>query len=324
MKTKTINAVICKKFDEWLESIKDEEVKKLVAKNTIITGGSIASMINNEKVKDFDVYFTDIGTTKAVAEYYVNQFNEAKGGHEARVITGKELNDPNGRETRLYQEAKAKPETDLTQYEKDSVEFYDLNHGWDDDRVFIFIASVGIASESPIDLEDCENPLDEEIEDKSADKPKYRPVFLSSNAITLSDKIQLVVRFYGDADKIHDNFDYVHATNYWTSQDRKVVMRPEAYEACHNKELLYIGSKYPVCSLFRMRKFLERGFTIHAGEILKICMNINEFNLTNVKILRDQLIGVDSSYFNKLISAIKSKESIDRMYLTTIINKMYN
>jgi hypothetical protein len=101
-------------------------------------------------------------------------------------------------------------------------------------------------------------------------------------------------------------------------------MRQEAYEACHNKELLYIGSKYPVCSLFRMRKFLERGFTIHAGEILKICMNINEFNLTNVRILRDQLIGVDSSYFSQLITAIKNKESIDRAYLTTIINKMYN
>jgi hypothetical protein len=226
--------------------------------------------------------------------------------------------------SQVYKKAKEKPETELSQDEKDIIEFYDLNHGWDDSRIFIFIGSAGIASEAPIDLFDCENPLDEELEDKNPDKPKYRPVFLSSNAITLSDKIQLVIRFYGDADKIHENFDYVHATNYWTSKDRKVVMRQEAYEACHNKELLYIGSKYPVCSLFRMRKFLERGFTIHAGEILKICMNINEFNLTNVRILRDQLIGVDSSYFNQLITAIKNKESVDRAYLTTIINKMYN
>jgi hypothetical protein len=101
-------------------------------------------------------------------------------------------------------------------------------------------------------------------------------------------------------------------------------MRPEAFEAVHNKELVYIGSKYPVCSLFRMRKFLERGYKINAGEILKICMNINEFDLTNVAVLQDQLIGVDSAYFGMLISAIKAKQNVDRQYLTTIINKMYN
>jgi hypothetical protein len=318
MKTKTINAIICKKFDEWLESIKDEEVKKLVSKNTIITGGSIASMINNEKVKDFDVYFTNRETAIKVAKYYVGQFDT---DHTIRVITGEELCNKDSEISREYTREKEKPEGE--ERNEDLINFYETSFA-ESERVYIYIQSVGIAMEGDVDLEDCENPLDEEIEDKSTEKPKCRPIFFSSNAITLSEKIQLVIRFYGDADKIHENFDYVHATNYWTSQDRKVVMRQEAYEACHNKELLYIGSKYPVCSLFRMRKFLERGFTIHAGEILKICMYINEFDLTNVKVLRDQLIGVDSAYFNNLINAIKNKESIDSMYLTTIINKMFN
>jgi hypothetical protein len=76
MKRKTINAVITKKFNEWLESISDEEVKKLVKKNTIITGGCIASMINNEKVKDYDVYFTNQETVVAVAKYYIGKFKE--------------------------------------------------------------------------------------------------------------------------------------------------------------------------------------------------------------------------------------------------------
>jgi hypothetical protein len=76
MKKKTINAVITKKFNEWLETIDDEEVYKLVKKNTVITGGSIASMINNEKVNDYDVYFTNLGTTVAVAKYYIKKFKE--------------------------------------------------------------------------------------------------------------------------------------------------------------------------------------------------------------------------------------------------------
>jgi hypothetical protein len=69
MKTKTINRVINKKFDEWLASIEDDNVRKLVEKGTILTGGSIASMLLREPVNDFDFYFKDLETTKAVAEY---------------------------------------------------------------------------------------------------------------------------------------------------------------------------------------------------------------------------------------------------------------
>jgi len=221
----------------------------------------------------------------------------------------------------------AAAEGEKVEVDADLMDFYEMSSlSKEDGRVFIYIGSVGIAAESKIDLDDCENPLDEEgvVDEEDKAKPKYRPVFFSSNAITLSDKIQIVTRFYGDAQQIHSNFDYVHATNYWTSGEGKVVFSMEAYEACHNKELIYVGSKYPVCSLFRMRKFISRGFTINAGEILKIAMNIKEFDLTNVKVLRDQLIGVDSAYFMRLIDAIKNKEKIERFYIAELINRMFN
>lgn len=78
MKAKTIKAILAKKFTHFLDSIEDEEVRKLVEKNTIITGGCIASMLLGEKVNDFDLYFTDHATTKAVAEYYVKLFEVKK------------------------------------------------------------------------------------------------------------------------------------------------------------------------------------------------------------------------------------------------------
>jgi hypothetical protein len=326
VKRKTINAVITKKFNEWVESIGDEEVKKLVRKNTVITGGCIASMINNEKVKDFDVYFTSQETVVAVAKYYIEKYNELNPGRarDIKLYTSADFKNPESELNKDFAKQQLLAE-DADGRDDDFLNFYETHkEGKEEDRVLIFIRSVGIVAEKAIDLEDCENPLDEDIEETDdKTKPKYRPVFFSSNAISLSDKIQIVARFYGSPEQIHANFDYVHATNYWTS-DGGLVLSLEAYEACHNKELIYIGSKYPVCSLFRMRKFLDRGFTITAGEILKIAMNINEFDLTDVKILMDQLIGVDSAYFACLIDAIKSKENINRMYLTTILNKLYN
>jgi len=327
VKKKTINAVITKKFNEWVETIGDEEVKKLVKKNTVITGGCIASMINNEKISDFDVYFTNKETVLAAARYYISEFRKMKpDGPKIKLLTSDDFLNSDSELNQAYRKQKAIPEDVEEGRDAELVDFYEMNaHSKEEGRVFLFIRSTGIASEKKIDFDDCENPLDEDVEDnEDKTKPKYRPVFFSSNAITLADKIQIVTRFYGDAAQIHSNFDYVHATNYWTSDEGKVVFNMEAYEACHNKELIYVGSKYPVCSLFRMRKFIVRGFTITAGEVLKIAMNVNEFDLTDVRVLRDQLVGVDSAYFNNLISAIKSKENINRQYLTTIINKMFN
>src|SRR3546814_7386922 len=74
LKAKTIKAILAKKFNSFASSIEDEVVRKLVEKNTIITGGCIASMLLGEKINDFDLYFTDHATTKAVAEYYVKRF----------------------------------------------------------------------------------------------------------------------------------------------------------------------------------------------------------------------------------------------------------
>jgi hypothetical protein len=61
--------------------------------------------------------------------------------------------------------------------------------------------------------------------------PTFRPVFMSTNAITLSDKIQIVLRFYGEADTIHENYDFVHCTNYWTSKAGELVLRQPALES---------------------------------------------------------------------------------------------
>ena len=48
------------------------------------------------------------------------------------------------------------------------------------------------------------------------DSKKYYPIYFSPNAISLSDQVQIVVRFHGTPEEIHSTFDFVHATNYFT------------------------------------------------------------------------------------------------------------
>lgn len=312
MKAKTIKKVIKAKVEDWLASIEDERVRALASKNTVVTGGCIASMLLKEPVNDFDLYFTDKETTAAVAEYYVARFSSKnKAGIPVPIYVDQE-----------------------------------------DDRVRIVVKSAGVASEEGTttpyeyfevrpddhagryvgevlgDAGDIEEAMEETTEAALAvddGKPKYRPVFLSTNAITLSHKVQIVLRFYGNADTIHENYDYVHCTNYWTSKDEELVLRQPALESLLAKELRYVGSKYPICSVIRLRKFIKRGWSVNAGQILKMMLQISELDLKDHAVLQDQLTGVDAAYFVQLVSKVKEKdpEKVNSAYLVEIIDRMF-
>jgi hypothetical protein len=302
MKAKTIKAILYKKVNDWLKSIEDESLREELKKKVIVTGGCIASMLLREKVNDYDIYLRDREITIRLAEYYLKQFQAPKF--------------KDGRETTMYVETAFK------------------------DRVKIHVKSAGIASEEGDEgyqyfegLDDAQSvQTDEYIENVMSgidhdedDKPSYRPVFISSNAITLSDRVQIIIRFYGEPDEIHNNYDFVHCMNYWTSWDNELVLRPKALEALLTKELRYVGSLYPLTSIIRTKKFILRGWTINAGQYLKMVMQLNALDLNDVKVLEDQLVGVDVAYFLEVISKLKDKDPdrVDNAYLTQIIDKMF-
>ena len=294
------------KIKDWIESITDDEVKALVRKNTIVTGGAIASMLLGEKVNDFDIYFRDKETAVAVAHYYVNKFNEKKRKGEDEV-----------------------------HYEPEVKQDQMINiKGVTEDRVIIYMKSAGVAAEDQSSYAYFEMRDGEEVE-KFAESllnevgkcgEKYRPIFLSRNAITLSDKIQVVIRFFGSPTEIHDNYDFVHAMCYYDYANDDLVLPAEAMEALLSRSLIYKGSLYPVASIFRTKKFLERGWRITAGQQLKIMWQISELNLQDRAVFTEQLTGVDQAYMWQLIAALSGvePEKIDSAYVSTIIDKIFD
>lgn len=326
-----------KVFDEWTASIRDKEVRKLVRRNSIITGGAITSLLMNQEPHDYDIYFTNFETTLAVVNYYVDIANVVTNRSDIKVLTGKEYEDE---KEKLCKAFDIDPEEfdDLPDALHEETPWYMRQkfHGWDPGRIRIFVRSSGVvrAEETPEQPEedlvsDPEPPKKPEKKGKK-DKPEpYRPKFISSNAITLSDKIQLINRFYGPADKIHETFDFVHCHNYWTSKDRELVLNADALEAILDKRLVYKGSKYPLCTILRMRKFLKRGWTINAGQIVKACFQLSKLDLSDVKVLEDQLVGVDTTYFRELIERIQGELrtvknlKIDETYVATLIDEIF-
>lgn len=313
MQRKTIRKILNAKLEDWVKSIKDENVVALIRKNAIVTGGSIATLLIGEPVNDYDIYFRDKATTIAVANYYVDWFNELHGGIDAKGTR----ND----HTPEVKEEKIKN-----------------CKGVEEERVTIRIKSAGVASEEMEEYQYFESATPEEAhsfaeslkidlieQNEDGSKPQYRPIFMSQNAITLSQKVQLVIRFFGSPSQIHDNYDFAHAKCYYDWGTGELDLPAESLECLLSRTLKYRGSLYPIASIFRTKKFVERGWHISAGDQLKIMWQINELDLKDPAVLREQLTGVDAAYMWQLIHALEGvdPERWNSAYIAEIIDRIF-
>ena len=299
------------KLDEWVETIKDDEVRKLVKRNTIVTGGSIASMLLGETINDHDVYFRDKETVLAVAKYYVNEFNEKNN-----LGLGEGVEDgscrPRVQEQRI---------TNI--------------RGVAEDRVCIYMKSSGVVGEGQEQYQYFEderftaNDVNRFVDSVMTPSPTgapYRVVFMSQNAITLANQLQIVIRFYGEPEEIHGNYDFAHAMNYYDYHFDELVLKQEALECLLSRTLVYRGSLYPIASIFRTKKFIERGWRITAGQLLKIMWQISEVDLKDHAVVSEQMCGVDQAYMWQLVKALGEVDmnNVDATYIATIIDRIFD
>lgn len=325
-KAKTINKILTGKFIAWTKSIDDEVVRKLVEKNTIITGGSITSMLLGEPVNDFDIYFTNAETTLAVAEYYVKKVVAnppaafATYKDKIKVVLEPANENKPERVQILFGQRALRGESIVEDY--DPSQFVDGQVTDDTEPSATYEENTEALDE--IDARQVTQDADEKK------RGKYRVMFITANAITLSDSIQIVLRFFGDADQIHKNFDFVHCLSYYTSNDRKLVLNPDSLICCLSRELKYQGSLFPLASVIRTRKFISRGWSINAGQYLKMLFQVSKLDLTNPEVLEEQLVGVDSAYFSHVIEKLRERVdkdgeplAIDENHLISIIDKIF-
>ncbi|MDC3312697.1 hypothetical protein OAV22_02045 [Flavobacteriaceae bacterium] len=289
MKKRTIKTVLNKKMNDWLNSIDDEKVRNVAMENAIVTGGAIASMVLNEKVNDYDIYFKTTESAKIVGQYYLDSMRKLDGWKFD------ELTDEKGMLT-------------------------------DANRVRVLIPSAGVAGDSELDKQENEAALfstgDEDLIKPDDETTKYNCQFVTENAITLTHKIQLIMRFTGEPEKIHENYDFMHAMGWYNVQNGELNIPDGVYECLVNRELKYVGSLYPFASIVRVRKFVKRGWQINAGQILKMAMQLNDLDLKDPNVLREQLTGVDLTYFAMLISAI-GKEEFTTKYICEVIDRIF-
>lgn len=336
LKARTIKSILRRKMDDLLASIDDESVRNTMAQHAIITGGSIASMLLGEKVNDYDIYLDSKNAVVDIATYYVEKFKE--NPPPRMRVTGEDIPitvEVDDARTEIYMGHERAVDGTWREVERTRTI---------QPRVRIKVKSAGVASEegdaSSYEYFEAEHDPDAPdttayverafsvVEDAAPapDRPPYRPVFLSSNAITLSDNVQIVIRFYGDPDTVHQSFDFEHCKSYWVAHTNDLVLPPSTMECLLARELRYGGSFYPLASIIRTRKFIKRGWSINAGQYLRMAMQVSKLDLENISVLEDQLVGVDTAYFNQIVNMLKAKfpdGKCPQAYLFALIDRMF-
>ncbi len=293
-KRKTIELTIRNKIKAWLATIDDIALRDEVKKHYIVTGGAITSMLLGDLPNDYDLYIDNTDTAAKLASYYVSRLPDPD--NEMTRIPVVSVPEGGGRvEIKVKSAGIAGEEIDQSKYE-------------------YFEMYPDATERTAAYLEGASN--------KSTGK--YTSVAITTNAITLTDQVQIILRFVGPANEIHKNYDFVHTTNYFTDEGG-LVLNQDALESILARELRYVGSLYPICSLFRLKKFIKRGWTITAGEMLKIAWDVSKLDLADVEVLQDQLTGVDAAYFNQIIRLIQEENKpIDRTYLFELVNRIFD
>jgi len=321
-----IKTLLSRKFNRWVKTIDDEVLRQDVAAGSIITGGAITSLLLDEDVNDYDIYFNSYDLAFRIADYYRNKYQTTfNTTHKVELV-------------KYGQESLSDPK----------IENLGTPNDPDYGRPYFKIASVGIVTvtdEPPKKYEFFEQYAGDEDASAAADyvhsisikhknaKPgfehseRYVPLCFTENAITISDNIQLILRFAGNPETVHKNFDFIHCQCWWQSWNGKLELPQKALESIITRELKYTGSLFPIASIFRIRKFIRRGWTINAGQILKMIMQCQDLNLYDVQTLKLQLMGVDVAYFMELIQKLEEgKKDPDieiNTYITHLIDEIF-
>lgn len=93
MKAKQIEKLLTGVMNNFLDSINDPEIKTIIKENAYITGGCIPSMLIDEFVNDYDIYFYIKEDTEKVKNYFENSHTKNKDDKfHVKLITENAIN----------------------------------------------------------------------------------------------------------------------------------------------------------------------------------------------------------------------------------------
>jgi len=138
-------------------------------------------------------------------------------------------------------------------------------------------------------------------------------VCTTPNAVTFKTKnkctIQLISFSFGSPSGIFDKFDFTCCMGAFLFKEGRFFLHPEFLHHLSQRRLVYnTNNDYPLSSLFRVRKFIQkRGYIIDAVNLVKIALAIHKLDLSDVATLHRQLAGVSTSVLELFMKKLERR-----------------
>lgn len=116
--------------------------------------------------------------------------------------------------------------------------------------------------------------------------------------------VQLITRFTGEAKDIFQWFDFTVTHGAYDFEKEVFVFGDRFFMDVSKRRLVYSGaSKYPICAMYRTKKYVARGYELPGATIMHIALSIVQLQIENYQQLKEQLMGIDTMYLQKLLEA---------------------
>lgn len=149
----------------------------------------------------------------------------------------------------------------------------------------------------------------------------FTKAFTSDNAITFSRNsmrsrkkwvVQLITRFSGQPKEIFEYFDFTITHGAFKYSTNTFEFGDRFFQDLSKRELVYAGkSLYPICAMYRLKKYTERGFYVSGATIMHISLCIVQLKISSYRELKMQLMGIDTMYLQKLLEAKQPDAPVD-------------
>ena len=157
----------------------------------------------------------------------------------------------------------------------------------------------------------------------------YKCVAMTENAVTFKrelsfsnsgEVIQLIRATHLINECIYDtisSFDFTINMAAYDLSSGNVIAHKDFYKDNMKRKLVFNeDTKYPIVSMHRAIKYMERGYKLSGYEQVKIALAINNLKMEDYRDLKVQLQGIDTSIFQSITDKLMANPDNEYNYET--------
>lgn len=263
------NRVLSQQYD-WMKGYLANDQKVSLMSETYFAGGLFTSLVNKDRVKDYDLFCSTTETAQLLFRVFKYSCNYANS-----LELEFEVDEKNPR----------------------------LHRG-------------KLVSTNPkLTVEQLLKFINDDAKVRKGDL-----AFLSKNALSLKNGIQVIFRFVGPPEEVFTTFDYEHCKVAWEPHPLGLTLGSTKFygrslESLAKAELMYSGNtRFVLSALSRLNKFIRRGWGIAPSSLLALALTASKIDWNNKVALEEELLGIygiDPQVLTEILNLSQVGEQLD-------------